>query len=351
MKTKSIFSFALALLLSLIALTTRAQSAKLLPQQDLAQWRVVPANYSGITQINDTTYALADDKSATDGFYLINIYLNPKSGKITLVNPRGFFGPSQPKPRANWADCEDLVWVPQSQSLFINHESTGQIKEYTLAGEPTGRHFAIPDCIARNRQSNNGGFEPLAYDTDSQTFWLTTENHLTTDSLITVQGHLCQPLRIVSFGADLQPCHQWLYTMDAPELNRDVKYYAHGVSAMTALSPHRLLILERELSIPPQYLGGKCRVKIYEVEVNAQNSTFVPQDLDVIHHKKLVATFTTHISLTHRNYANYEGMCLGPRLADGRQTLLLINDSQAGAGNRYYTLKDYIKVVILPSLS
>ena len=47
------------------------------------------------------------------------------------------------------------------------------------------------------------------------------------------------------------------------------------------------------------------------------------------------------------NYANYEGMCLGPKLNDGRQTLILINDSQAGAGNSLYRLKDYIKIIIL----
>lgn len=328
------FLHALIALLLLITSSISAQHARLLPQQNLAQWGVSPANYSGITCIDDTTYALVDDKSITDGFYIINIYMDPHHGRITNIRPRGFFGPSQPEPKAAYADCEDIVWVTQSQSLFITHESTGKVKEYTLQGEPTGRQLTIPDCIARPSQRNNGGFEPLAYHNESQTFWLTTENNLLTDTLATVNGQPCQQLRIVSFGADLQPRDQWFYTMDADELSRDVKYYAHGVAAMTALDSERLLILERELSIPPKYLGGKCRIKIYEAANHKA--------------KQLLCAFTTHINLTQRNYANYEGMCLGPRLADGRRTLLLINDSQAGAGNSLYTLKDYIKVIILP---
>jgi hypothetical protein len=58
--------------------------------------------------------------------------------------------------------------------------------------------------------------------------------------------------------------------------------------------------------------------------------------------KQLVARWRTKLNLTRRNLANYEGMCLGPRLSDGRQVLVLISDSQ----HRYRgVLKDWIKVI------
>ena len=41
-------------------------------------------------------------------------------------------------------------------------------------------------------------------------------------------------------------------------------------------------------------------------------------------------------------------MCLGPKLANGRQTILLIADSQNRTGNAFFHLKDYIKVLLLP---
>jgi hypothetical protein len=63
--------------------------------------------------------------------------------------------------------------------------------------------------------------------------------------------------------------------------------------------------------------------------------------------KKLLANFTTRLSGVSYNLANYEGMCLGQVLDDGTQTLLLINDSQGGAGNHGFRIKDYIKVILL----
>ena len=48
-----------------------------------------------------------------------------------------------------------------------------------------------------------------------------------------------------------------------------------------------------------------------------------------------------------KNFANYERMCLGPKLADGGQTVLLVSDSQGRAGNSLFRLKDYIKVLVI----
>ena len=64
--------------------------------------------------------------------------------------------------------------------------------------------------------------------------------------------------------------------------------------------------------------------------------------------KQLVAEWKTTLSLFRSTLANYEGMCLGPKLNDGRQTLILIADSQNGMGNWMYHIKDHIRIVILP---
>ena len=71
-------------------------------------------------------------------------------------------------------------------------------------------------------------------------------------------------------------------------------------------------------------------------------------DANAFLQKKPLFTFSTGIRLLgKKNFANYEGMCLGPKLADGRQTLLLVADSQNRAGNSLYHLKDYIKVIVI----
>lgn len=61
--------------------------------------------------------------------------------------------------------------------------------------------------------------------------------------------------------------------------------------------------------------------------------------------KTLLMTFRTKFNLTRRNFANYEGICVGSKLADGRQLLILICDSQ----NQYRgILRDWFKTIILP---
>lgn len=60
--------------------------------------------------------------------------------------------------------------------------------------------------------------------------------------------------------------------------------------------------------------------------------------------KNLLVSFKTKLNLTARSFANYEGMCLGPRLADGRQVIVLICDSQ----NQYKGfLKDWLRTIVL----
>lgn len=44
------------------------------------------------------------------------------------------------------------------------------------------------------------------------------------------------------------------------------------------------------------------------------------------------------------SFANYEGICVGPKLADGRQLLILISDSQ----NQYRgVLRDWFKTIVM----
>ena len=94
----------------------------------------------------------------------------------------------------------------------------------------------------------------------------------------------------------------------------------------------RVLILEREALTTKEKLGSWVNCKIYQV--NPWNSS----------DKHLVHEWKTSISLFHQDYANYEGMCLGPKLEDGSQVILLISDSQ----NRYSGfLSDWFKTLIV----
>ncbi|MDD7100496.1 MAG: esterase-like activity of phytase family protein [Bacteroidaceae bacterium] len=324
-------------------LAANAQHPEIRAQHNLAKWHITSANYSGIIRIDTNLYALVDDKSHTEGFRLFHIDIDPNTGNITHVDTSDLIHPSHPDSLSSRADCEDIVYVPQSNTVFITHEHTARVKEYTLQGELTGRELHIPESISLDKQQINGGFEALAYNTTTGTFWLTTENKLKTDTLVTdIDGNMRQPLRLTSFNHNLEPMGLKLYLMEQAQLPTNVKYYTHGVPAMTAMPDGRLIVMERELSIPARYLGGRSLIRIFVVNPADTPSPLTPLP------KQELASFTTKIRVIAPNYANYEGMCLGPTLTDGRQTLILVNDSQAGAGNSLYRLKDYLKILVLP---
>ena len=140
---------------------------------------------------------------------------------------------------------------------------------------------------------------------------------------------------------------QYAYEMDAPLSRRAASLYAMGISELTALDQGEILVLEREFYVPSSKLGAWVNHKIYVVK---------PQDTDTISmdrplsetstflKKRLLYEWKTTLSLFKHDIANYEGMCLGPRLADGRQVVLLVSDSQ----NQYAgVLKDWFKTILI----
>jgi len=63
--------------------------------------------------------------------------------------------------------------------------------------------------------------------------------------------------------------------------------------------------------------------------------------------KQLLTEFRTKINLTDRSFANYEGICVGPRLKDGRILLILVADSQ---DQHKGFLKDWFKTITVANL-
>ena len=277
----------------------------------------IPAgNYSGIAWLGDDRYAVVSDKSADDGFFVFRIELDSLTGKILHAENEGFRSAGKKN-----RDVEGIVFVPDTRTLFISGEADNAIREYTLEGRHTGRQLEIPEVFRKAK--SNLGFEALAYDADRRLFWTTSEGAL--------KGEGSQ-LRLQSFGLDMKPARQYLYLMDEPQARHPL---VMGVSAVCALGNDRLLVLEREAKVTKLKIGSWVHCKLFVVHTAGEEGTLLD--------KKLLMEFRTKINLTRRNFANYEGMCLGPRLADGSRTLLMIADSQDQHGG---ILRDWLKVVV-----
>lgn len=330
---------------------------KILKQIILGLWGILPGNYSGITHVRDNVYAVVDDKDAIDGFKYLMLDIDSVSGKIKKA---AMTEPEDMKRRraegANmYRDCEGVAFFGEGGTIFVSGEEDQRIMEYSLEGMPTGRELDIPASMRRDRIVGNLGFEALTYNASQRRFWTTTESTLPADGeqASARKREVRNRLRFVSFDHSLKACASYVYEMDLPKAKNTKATSIHGVPSLIALDDGRLIVMEREGCFPKKEYGSWVRIKLYMVNPEAEQRLSLDTPMDKVDSgrcmkKELVCSFTTHLRLGQMNLSNYEGMCLGPHLKDGRQTLILIADSQNGLGNWLYRIKDHVRVIILP---
>ena len=292
---------------------------------------VSAGNYSGITWLGGSRYAVANDKSPTAGFYLMTIDIDSITGELSSVREDTFLTSGLPN-----RDEEGICYMPHTQTVFVSGEKDQEILEYNLQGQLTGRKLNIPEIF--KSCYSNGGFEALTYQAQTHLFWTTTEFTLKTDGeKPTIERKIKNRLRLQSFGDDLQPKEQYWYETDSTIIHKEKGRSILGVSGLAALEDGRIVVLERELYFPKKQIGSFCIVRLYLVDPSQH------QPGEVLS-KTLLTEFKTKFNLTRRNFANYEGICLGPKLSDGRQILILICDSQ---NQHRGVMRDWFKTVIL----
>ena len=303
--------------------------------------KTVPAgNYSGLSWVADNRYVVVSDKAKNDGFFWFTIDVDTVSGDIVSVKTHDYKTPGAPN-----RDMEGIVYVPQSQTVFVSGEKSNRVLEYTLDGAYTGRELSIPSCY--HRATYNYGLEGLAYSAETRRFWVCNESTLKGDgeqanSVNGVQNRI----RLQSFSDVLEPLEQYAYLMDKPKAHKPTALYGMGVSEITALENGDVLVLEREFYTPPSKIGAFVVNKLYQVSPSGAttNRTDTLSNATLYLPKHLVYQWKTKLNLTKRTIANYEGMCLGPKLSGNRRVLILLSDSQDQAGG---VLKDYFRSIVV----
>lgn len=285
--------------------------------------RFVPAgNYSGIVGLNDgASFAVVDDKCATDGFAVFQIKLNPKTGAVETVAHEGSRLSGLPN-----RDEEGIAYNPKTHFVYIAGEKDNRILEYTCEGKTTQK--STP-CLLPNGKANSG-LEALCCDSTRQWLWAVEENNGRDTSAIILIGL-----------PSLQELRRIPYPLDPSAAKPSARWHAKGVSSVLVMDSTHLLVLERELYVPKKKIGAWTHVKIYTCPVMTECGF---KDRIAAQDKRLLWECRTKQNLTKRSFANYEGMCWGPTLSDGRRTILLIADSQ----NRYKGfLHDWLKVLLV----
>ena len=342
---------------------------------------VAAGNYSGIAHLHDDIYAVVSDKSDSALYFNFRIQVNPKTGELEQVENLGF------TERTDGTRYDGKPW--QGQEKGFDHEAIVKVSDSTLviASEGYCRLKEYPilpisaDTVKVGYLQNlwesrwpsadfypNYNFESLAFDSVRQYLWTIPESTLRKDGQpATSQNGLANQLRLmrldwgkikenrnkegyseqVSSKKDSRCMTTYAYQMDQPSTYKKADIYVMGVSELCALPDGQLLVLEREAFIPNIRIGAFCKCKLYlinplnseEFSMNEKFSSDTP-----FLKKRLLTEWKTGLSLSKRSFANYEGMCLGPKLEDGSQVVILLSDSQDQYAG---VLKDWFKTIVI----
>lgn len=342
---------------------------------------VAAGNYSGIAHLHDDIYAVVSDKSDSALYFNFRIQVNPKTGELEQVENLGFTERTDGtlndgKPWLGLEkgfDHEAIVKVSDS-TLVIASEGYCRLKEYPIL--PTSADAAKVGYQQNLWESRwpssdfypNYNFESLAFDSVHQYLWTIPESTLRKDGQpATPQNGLANQLRLmrlnwgkmkedsnkeeyseqVSSKKDSRYMMTYAYQMDQPSTHKKADIYVMGVSELCVLPDGQLLVLEREAFIPKIKIGAFCKCKLYLINpLNSEEFSMKEKfssDTPFLK-KRLLTEWKTGLSLSKRSFANYEGMCLGPKLEDGSQVVILLSDSQDQYAG---VLKDWFKTIVI----
>ena len=342
---------------------------------------VAAGNYSGIAHLHDDIYAVVSDKSDSALYFNFRILVNPKTGELEQVENLGFIERTDGtlndgKPWQGLEkgfDHEAIVKVSDS-TLVIASEGYCCLKEFLIL--PTSADAAkvgYPQNLWESRWPSsefypNYNFESLTFDSVHQYLWTIPESTLRKDGQpVTPQNGLTNQLRLmrldwgkmkedsnkeeyseqVSSKKDSRYMMTYAYQMDQPSTHKKADIYVMGVSELCVLPDGQLLVLEREAFIPKIKIGAFCKCKLYLINpLNSEEFSMKEKfssDTPFLK-KRLLTEWKTGLSLSKRSFANYEGMCLGPKLEDGSQVVILLSDSQDQYAG---VLKDWFKTIVI----
>lgn len=301
-------------------------------------------NYSGIAHVDDDVYAMVSDKSDSALYFNVRLYLSKQTGEILQAE---YLGPEGHVDVA-CADNEAIARVTDS-TIVVASEGHCRLKEFGL-GNRSEREGLWEWHMPASEFYDNYNFESVTYDSLRQCLWAIPESTMRRD------GKAASPsdahrnvLRMLAFDWKKRSTTPtaYLYRTDMPTTMRTAQTYVFGVSELCVLPDGQLLVLEREAFVPKAKIGAFCQCKLYVVNP----SHAVPYDFDKgiepdapYMEKHLLTSWNTKLGLLNQTWANYEGMCLGPKLDDGSQVIVLVSDSQDGYAG---VLRDWFKTIVI----
>ena len=237
-------------------------------------------------------------------------------------------------------DIETIRVDPQDGSLWYGSEGNRKVgldPFVAHAGRDGGYLATLPTPpmfkVSQNEigSRNNMSFEGLSFSADGNSLWLGMEAALYQDGPLATPEH-GSVVRITQLDRAGKVLAQYAYAIEAiasaPAPGRDAD---NGVSEILAIDDHRLLIVERAgvENASGQYTN---HVRIFEMDVaGATDIKDLPalQGAKYVPARKRLLLDLEKIGLPRVD--NLEGISWGPRLANGRRSLVMVSDDNFNA--------------------
>ena len=230
-------------------------------------------------------------------------------------------------------DLEGVAWDPLRESVWVSDEKGPWIAEY-VTGKGVGATVKLPPEFSGARR--NRGLEALEISPDGLDMWTCNENVLSVDG-----GAMVGPsefLRLTRFSrctadGEWLVSGQWAYRPETPGGLKVRGRARNGVSSLCVMPGGELLVLERE----KKGGGGHAYIaRLYMADITSATDVRGRRSLGEADFspvgKRLLFTADTGRTM-------YEGLCRGPVMADGSQSLVLISDGDCGAGEKVMVLR------------
>ena len=229
-------------------------------------------------------------------------------------------------------DTDREEFIVTSEGSINNLKDPG-IYEISILGE-TKRSYTIPDHFkshSKQKPRNNGVFEGITKSYDREAYWVATELPLEQDGPKPKVYPSRSHVRITKFDKNTgEAVKQFAYKLDGVS-KLPINYFAvNGVTEILEYAQDKFLILERSYSAG--YGSHGNTVKIFEVDASKATNILDKEELKDEKYekaeKKLLFNFkSVKDQLTRGIIDNIEGMCFGPELENGEQSLILISDN------------------------
>ncbi|WP_374075374.1 esterase-like activity of phytase family protein [Bdellovibrio bacteriovorus] len=305
---------------------------------------------SGIVWSENTLFALSDDKgrAGEPRFFEFDLKIDKKTVALTPKSVNFITGlPAQGEKPAGM-DPEGLVRLP-SGDFLISSEGNNDAKPREMprifrvsSAGAWKSDFPIPDKFLpettgqqKKGIQNNSAFEGLTSFADGKFVYTSTESALSQDYISgeEAQGDWIRILKYEDKGQQgYKPVAEYAYRVDSFKDNQQGKEVFRGVSEILAISETKLIVLERGVRLFSKNVWAQT-VALYLVDLSKGTDVTALTKLSDgkftgVEKVKLI-DFETDLTKERgtKVIQNFEALTFGPKLADGRRSLLVMGDN------------------------